>query len=96
MSNPHQEEAQRQLAELVAALRAEPNAAALGDVIEIGEQLERAVAAFHMEAIRFRMFTIGRLLARPEPAVSPDIVARFAAVRTALEAAGFHTRSVAH
>jgi hypothetical protein len=96
MSNAHHEEAKRRLAELLAVLRAQPDAAALDEAIQMGDQLERAIGAFHMEAIRFRMFTMGRLLARADPAVPMDVLERFAAVRTALEAAGFHTRSVAH
>jgi hypothetical protein len=93
---PHQEEAKRRLAELLEALRTQPNAPALADVIDMGEQLDRAIASFHMEAIRFRMFTMARMLARPDPAVPASLQNAFASVQTALEAAGFHTRSVAH
>ena len=54
------------------------------------EALRRAVAAFHMEAIRFRMYSVERLLK-----ASPDAELQrlFDDLRRELEAAGFHTRS---
>jgi hypothetical protein len=55
------------------------------------EALRRAVAAFHMEAIRFRMHAVDRLIRL----LGDDAAARrlFDELRAALEAAGFHTRS---
>ncbi len=60
------------------------------NLIESAEALRRAVAAFHMEAIRFRMYTVDRLLR-----LKGDERARaaFESVRHELEEAGFHTRS---
>ena len=55
------------------------------------EALRRAVAAFHMEAIRFRMYNVDRLI-RVMPPVA-DLAGAFDAVRHELEVAGFHTRS---
>jgi hypothetical protein len=53
--------------------------------------LRRAVAAFHMEAIRFRMHAVDRLLKKlDDPSAART---EFEAVRQALETAGFHTRS---
>jgi hypothetical protein len=59
--------------------------------IEESDALRRAVAAFHMEAIRFRMHAVDRLIR----AAGDDSAARaaFEEVRRELEAAGFHTRS---
>jgi len=58
---------------------------------EDAEALRRAVAAFHMEAIRFRMHSVDRLI---QAAGNPSAVRQaFEDVRQALEAAGFHTRS---
>lgn len=60
-------------------------------VLEEADALRRAVAAFHMEAIRFRMYSVDRLIgasAEHRPAR-----AQFDEVRHALETAGFHTRS---
>jgi hypothetical protein len=52
--------------------------------------LRRAVSAFHMEAIRFRMHAVDRLL---KQAGDDAARASFEDVRQALESAGFHTRS---
>jgi hypothetical protein len=58
---------------------------------EDAEALRRAVAAFHMEAIRFRMHSVDRLI---QAAGNPSTVRHaFEEVRHALETAGFHTRS---
>ena len=55
------------------------------------EALQRAVSAFHMEAIRFRMYSVDRLIkSAGDPA---DVRRRFEELRQALESAGFHTRS---
>jgi hypothetical protein len=55
------------------------------------EALRRAVGAFHMEAIRFRMHSVDR---RIQEAGNPSAVRQaFEDVRQALESAGFHTRS---
>ncbi len=55
------------------------------------DALRRAVAAFHMEAIRFRMFRVDRALKAGGD--QPDSRAIFEALRHELETAGFHTRS---
>jgi hypothetical protein len=59
-------------------------------LIEETDALRRAVAAFHMEAIRFRMFSVDRLLKETGDEGATKL---FDDVRHALEAAGFHTRS---
>jgi hypothetical protein len=59
-------------------------------VIEAAEALRRAVAAFHMEAIRFRMHTVDRGLKK---AGATECQAVFEELRHELETAGFHTRS---
>ena len=60
-------------------------------ITEEAEALRRAVAAFHMEAIRFRMHAVDRLLKLAgDPGNTRPL---FDAVRQALEAAGFHTRA---
>jgi len=60
-------------------------------VIEETDALRRAVAAFHMEAIRFRMYSVDRLIR----ATGDEATARqaFESVRREVEAVGFHTRS---
>lgn len=60
-------------------------------ILAEAKALRDAVAAFHMEAIRFRMFSVDRLL-RVEGSDGP-IRQTFEDLRDALETAGFHTRS---
>ena len=78
------------LDELLPLVKALPASSNTEELIESSEALRRAVAAFHMEAIRFRMFTVDRLLK-----ISGDAkcLAVFGDVRHELETAGFHTRS---
>ena len=52
-----------------------------------------AIRAFHMEAIRFRMFNVDRALTRGGFTLTDEARAAFGEVRKHLEAAGFHTRS---
>ena len=77
------------ITELTASLKAHPNTA---DLVAECEELARAVAAFHLEGIRFRMFNVDRLLVRASDAPS-EARALLEDVRRDLEAAGFHTRS---
>ena len=78
------------LDDLLAALKSLPAGSTKEELVETAEALRRAVAAFHMEAIRFRMHSVDRLL-RPLNEAKADAV--FQEVRHELEAAGFHTRS---
>jgi hypothetical protein len=81
------------LDELLPILRSLPAGQDTDRILEEGDALRRAVAAFHMEAIRFRMHNVDRLLKQggaSYPALSRQV---FEELRSALEAAGFHTRS---
>ena len=78
------------LDELLPKLRALPAGTESTQLVESTEALRRAVAAFHMEAIRFRMYSVDRLLIRHADAECSRL---FGEVRQALEVAGFHTRS---
>jgi hypothetical protein len=90
-NNAHREAAIAHVRRLLDLFRQHPDQAAVASLIELAEHLERAVVAFHMEAIRFRMFSLDRAL---KTAGLPDpITEAFAAVRHDLEAAGFQTRS---
>jgi hypothetical protein len=62
-------------------------------IVEEAEALGRAIGAFHMEAIRFRIFNVDRLIGAPSAAVPPDARTLLEEARRHLEAAGFHTRS---
>jgi hypothetical protein len=79
------------LDQLLPALDALPNGIHRERILEEAHALRRAVAAFHMEAIRFRMFSVDRLL-RIEGDEGP-IRQMFDQLRDTLEQAGFHTRS---
>ena len=78
--------------ELVALLKRQqgPHTAS---IIEEGEALVRAVNAFHMEGIRFRIYNVDRLLAQHAATLPAEARALLEEGRRHLEAAGFHTRS---
>lgn len=90
----HREQARARLQTLLETLRALPDPATSAPLIELGEHLDRAIGAFHMEAIRFRMFTLARHLKDPGLLLPPEVHVQYDGVRESLEAAGFHTRSV--
>ena len=93
MTTDHRLSAKTQVDALIAMLRAESGRDQLQPLVDECEALSRAIAAFHIEGIRFRMFNVDRLLTRgglPVPAAAAPL---FADVRRELEAAGFHTRS---
>jgi hypothetical protein len=73
------------------SLRHMPVSPVRDELIETSDALRRAVAAFHMEAIRFRMFSVDRLL--KSAGDDPGLRSAFDDIRHALETAGFHTRS---
>jgi hypothetical protein len=60
------------------------------EIVEEAQSLRRAIAAFHMEAIRFRMFNVERLLLQSGNDAAQAV---FDTLRHELETAGFHTRS---
>jgi len=78
------------LDELLPILRGQAAGKDTERILEEGEALRRAVAAFHMEAIRFRMHNVERLLKTAGSATQHQA---FDELRHALETAGFHTRS---
>jgi hypothetical protein len=93
MSTDHRTSAKTHVESLIDILRGDPAHAQFQAVITECEALARAIGAFHMEGIRFRMFNVDRLLSKgglPFPTTVPSV---FAEVRHELEAAGFHTRS---
>ena len=93
MTTDHRLNAKGLVERLLGMLRNDPNVQQMQTLVAECESLTSAIGAFHIEAIRFRMFNVDRLLTRgglPLPAGSAEI---FADVRRELEAAGFHTRS---
>jgi hypothetical protein len=89
----HRKAAEESLERLVATLQSQPPSSARDAMLEECESLKLAIRAFHMEAIRFRMFNVDRLISRGIVPLPDDAKAAFAGVRHELEAAGFHTRS---
>ena len=88
----HRQAATAKIAELIALLQANPGPSTTA-IVEEAEALARAVSAFHMEGIRFRIFNVDRLVARSGSSAPPGVQALLEEVRRHLEAAGFHTRS---
>jgi hypothetical protein len=88
----HRQTAQSLVRKLADSLQALPASDARDALLAECESLVVAIGAFHMEAIRFRMFNVDRLLSKADFATAEQR-ATFAEARKELEAAGFHTRS---
>jgi hypothetical protein len=82
--------------DLIARLEAEGGRAAFAEALDLAAHLGRAIDSFHMEAIRFRMFTLDRLFSTGRLPASREVLTILDEVKQALEAAGFQTRSIAH
>lgn len=84
--------AQDRIADLTRLLHATGDSRTAPIVVEC-EALSRAIAAFHMEGIRFRIFNVDRLLRGYSGSPPASAIALLEEARRHLEAAGFHTRS---
>jgi len=93
MPTDHRQQAHASIEALIATLRSQPSDDALTPLVSECESLARAIAAFHMEGIRFRMYNVDRLLQRPGLPLPIEVATLFSQARRELEAAGFHTRS---
>lgn len=93
MSTEDRQAAQRRLNDLLSILRGMPQKDQLARLIEEGEALDRAIGAFHLEGIRFRIYNVDRLVTHPPVPLPDEAVTIVGDVRRHLEAAGFHTRS---
>lgn len=95
MSNTtdHRNAAESRIQYLKALLQPLPAGDTRDALIRECTALAVAIAAFHMEGIRFRMFNVDRLLTKGGITVPPEATAAFVEARQHLEAAGFHTRS---
>ena len=92
MSAENQATAVERIETLQRLLEAQPHAADLAPLIEECVHLVSAVRAFHMEAIRFRMYGLNHQLTRGVRKAPAEALALLDEARTALEAAGFKTR----
>jgi hypothetical protein len=94
MSNEDRQAAQHRLNDLLTIVRGLPaEKDQLARLLEEAEALERAISAFHLEGIRFRIYNVDRLVQHPPVPLPAEAAAIVADVRRHLEAAGFHTRS---
>ena len=85
--------AQERVRTLLSMIEALPASEAKTRLTDECEALARAIAAFHMEGIRFRSYNVDRILQAGGDAVPAGAAEVFADLRKDLEAAGFHTRS---
>ena len=93
MATDDRQAAQARLTELLTLLKGVPQQDQLARLTEEAEALGRAIAAFHLEGIRFRIYNVDRLVTHSPVPLPSDATAIVADVRKHLEAAGFHTRS---
>jgi hypothetical protein len=94
MSTEDRQAAQRRLNDLLTIVRGmAAQKEQLARLLEEAEALERAISAFHLEGIRFRIYNVDRLVQHPPVPLPAEAAAIVADVRKHLEAAGFHTRS---
>jgi hypothetical protein len=94
MSTEDRQAAQRRLNDLLTIVRGMPaEKDQLARLVEEVEALDRAISAFHLEGIRFRIYNVDRLVQHPPVPLPVEALAIVADVRKHLEAAGFHTRS---
>ena len=94
MSTDDRLAAQRRLTDLLTIIRGMPaQKEQLARLLEEAEALERAIGAFHLEGIRFRIYNVDRIVQHPPVPLPVQAVEIVADVRKHLEAAGFHTRS---
>lgn len=89
----HRQAAEAHVRSLSSMLEALPASSGRDQLIAECAALARAIAAFHMEGIRFRMYNVDRAIAKGLVTVPDEARQVFAEVRRHLEAAGFQTRS---
>jgi hypothetical protein len=85
--------AESRIQELIALARQLPPGSGRDLFLDECEALARAIAAFHMEGIRFRAYNVDRLLHKGGLSLPAAALEAFTQMRAHLEAAGFHTRS---
>ena len=89
----HRQAARDHVQAIITILESDPQRDRFTALRQECESLTSAIAAFHLEGIRFRMFNVDRILAKGQLPVPGDVLTSFNAARRELEAAGFHTRS---
>src|SRR5687768_15026724 len=84
--------AEARINDLIALLNRAPGPETAAIRVEC-EALARAIGAFHMEGIRFRIYNVDRSLTRHATVLPPEARPLLEEARRHLEAAGFQTRS---
>jgi hypothetical protein len=92
-STDYRQAAQKRLTDLTTLVRGLPPNDDLIRLLDEIAALDRAIGAFHLEGIRFRMYNVDRLVTHSSVPLPADATAAVADVHAHLEAAGFHTRS---
>ena len=80
MSTEHRLAAERRVNDLIAVIRALPRHDHLTQMMEEAESLARAIAAFHLEGIRFRMYNVDRMATHTPVALPVEVLTAVAAV----------------
>src|SRR5258708_34402788 len=94
MCNAERQAARQRLHDLLTIVRGMPaQKDQLARLLEEAEALERAISAFHLEGIRFRIYNVDRLVQHPPVPLPADAATIVADVRKHLEAAGFPPRA---
>jgi hypothetical protein len=93
MSNTERQAAQDRLKALSSLIATQSKHEHLTNLADEIEALDRAIGAFHLEGIRFRIYNVDRMVTHSPVALPAEAAAIVADVRRHLEAAGFHTRS---
>jgi hypothetical protein len=88
----HRLAARDRILAIISTLEAFPGTT-FAPLIDECRSLARAIEAFHMEGIRFRMFNVDRWMSRADASIPAEVRHLFGQARESLEAAGFHTRS---
>ncbi len=78
--------------QLLDALRADQDHPGKAAAIDHAEHLQRAVHAFHMEGVRFRSYTLHRMLTQDQAGFGDASRQAYEALRRALEAIGLATK----
>src|SRR3954451_8600209 len=78
-TNEHRKAAEDSLQSLAASVESQPASPVRDKFLEECAALRIAIRAFHMEAIRFRMFNVDRMIARAEIPLSDEARHAFAA-----------------
>ena len=92
-STDHRKAAEESLQALVSSVDTQARSEEQAKFLEECAALAVAIRAFHMEAIRFRMYNVDRAITRGGITLNDAGRQAFADVRRHLEDAGFHTRS---